>query len=333
MTLSIARASEFAMADVFLSYKREDRDKVRPLVEALQAQGWSVWWDTRIGVGDSWDEEIEKELAVAKCVVVVWSRLSVNSRWVRTEAHEGLERQCLVPVLIDGAKAPLAFKLIQASDLNHWKGDAADSALAEVTAGVRRIVDRHGRAAQPAEGVEPPGEAGEVQAEIFNKRGRDYFDKKDYDRAITELSKAIEVDRKFALAYNNRGNAFVAKRDTDHGIADYREAIEIDPEYATAYYNRGRAHYYKNQRDQAVADFTKAIEIDAEFAAAHYFRGLMHVTGRDYDAAIADLSRAIEIDPDYTLAYHQRSLAYRNRKKAGDVERARADDRLANIKH
>jgi hypothetical protein len=112
------------MADIFLSYKREDRDKVRPLVEALQAQGWSVWWDTRIGVGETWDKVIETELAAAKCVVVVWSRRSVDSRWVRSEAHEGLERGCLVPVIIEGAKPPLAFKLVQSTDLTHRRGEA-----------------------------------------------------------------------------------------------------------------------------------------------------------------------------------------------------------------
>ncbi len=46
------------MTDIFLSYKREDREKVRPLVEALQAQGWPVWWDTRIGVSETWDAVI-----------------------------------------------------------------------------------------------------------------------------------------------------------------------------------------------------------------------------------------------------------------------------------
>ena len=66
------------MADIFLSYKREDRDKVKLIVEALQAKGWTVWWDTRIGAGESWDQVIEAQLKAAKCVLVVWSKRSVE---------------------------------------------------------------------------------------------------------------------------------------------------------------------------------------------------------------------------------------------------------------
>ena len=127
------------MADIFLSYKREDRDKVRPLVEALAAQGWSVWWDTRIGAGETWDRVIEAELAAAKCVVVVWSKLSVESDWVRAEAHEGRERKCLVPIAIEGVTPPSIFKMMQATDLTRWRGNADDLSFSHLCDGIGRI--------------------------------------------------------------------------------------------------------------------------------------------------------------------------------------------------
>jgi len=97
------------MADVFVSYASEDRDRVRPLVDVIEGAGFSVWWDPRIDLGTSFDREIEHELELAECVVVVWSGRSIESDWVRAEAQEGLDRGILVPVLIDDVKPPLAF--------------------------------------------------------------------------------------------------------------------------------------------------------------------------------------------------------------------------------
>ena len=62
------------MADVFISYKAEDRRRVKPLREALQADGLSVWWDEQIGAGDAWRDTIEQQLDGARCVVVIWSK-------------------------------------------------------------------------------------------------------------------------------------------------------------------------------------------------------------------------------------------------------------------
>ena len=63
------------MADVFVSYKAEDRRRVQPLVQALQADGYSVWWDEHIGTGDEWRQTIERELDAARCVIVIGSSL------------------------------------------------------------------------------------------------------------------------------------------------------------------------------------------------------------------------------------------------------------------
>ena len=86
------------MSDIFISYASEDRDRAKALAEALKAQGWSVWWDPDIPAGGTFDDVIEEALGKAKCTIVLWSRHSVGSRWVRTEAAEGAERGILVPL-------------------------------------------------------------------------------------------------------------------------------------------------------------------------------------------------------------------------------------------
>ena len=116
------------MADVFLSYKREDRSRAEPIVEALRAGGLSVWWDQGLTPRQAWDATIEQEIAAAKNVVVLWSESSAASDWVRTEAHYAQERGKLVPVRIEPCSIPLAFTLKQSVNLSHWRGDVNDPA-------------------------------------------------------------------------------------------------------------------------------------------------------------------------------------------------------------
>ena len=111
------------MADVFVSYKREDGEIVRPIVEALRESGISVWWDDGITPRQSWDTEIEQAISEASTVVVLWSPRSVTSDWVRTEAHYGKDRGKLVPALIEPCTIPIAFTLNQTVNLHGWSGD------------------------------------------------------------------------------------------------------------------------------------------------------------------------------------------------------------------
>ena len=90
------------MSDIFLGYAGEDRERVRPLADALGRQGWDVWWDReRIPAGVWFKEFIERALNAAKSIVVVWTTASAKSHWVRDEATVGRERDVLVPVLFE----------------------------------------------------------------------------------------------------------------------------------------------------------------------------------------------------------------------------------------
>ena len=110
------------MTDVFISYASEDRERARKLATELEARGWSVWWDRNIIVGQAFDQVIEHELETAKCVVVLWSKDSILSEWVKNEAAVAAERGVLVPALIDNVKLPLEFRRKQTADLVGWDG-------------------------------------------------------------------------------------------------------------------------------------------------------------------------------------------------------------------
>lgn len=110
------------MAKLFLSYAREDADKARHLTRLLEADGHIVWWDDSIKGGESFSREIEQALADADVVLVLWSRTSVSSSWVRDEAAFGRDAAKLVPISLDETQPPLGFRQFQSINFAGWNG-------------------------------------------------------------------------------------------------------------------------------------------------------------------------------------------------------------------
>ncbi len=127
------------MSDVFLSYATGDREVARTLAAALQVEGWSVWWDRDIRVGQAYDQVIERELDSARCVVVLWSAASIASEWVKNEAASAAERGVLVPALIGNVRPPLEFRRRQTANLTGWDGDISAAGFQALCGGIAGI--------------------------------------------------------------------------------------------------------------------------------------------------------------------------------------------------
>lgn len=112
------------MADIFLSYAREDRARAAQVAQGLQANGFDVFWDTEIPPGVTWADHIESKLSQCKALIVLWTGESVKSQWVREEARMGRDKGVLIPVMLDTVPAPLGFGELQAADLSSWNGEA-----------------------------------------------------------------------------------------------------------------------------------------------------------------------------------------------------------------
>lgn len=115
------------MTDIFISYARVDRLSADLLADSLREAGWEVFWDRRIEAGTEWNEEIQRELHNARCVIVLWSSASRNSFWVGGEAAKSFERNTYVPVRIDESEPPRLFQQVQAQSIANWiKGKDAE---------------------------------------------------------------------------------------------------------------------------------------------------------------------------------------------------------------
>lgn len=120
------------------------------VANCLTREGFVVWWDAAIHSGESFDLVIERQLAEAKAVVVLWSPNSVNSRWVRAEAASADRSGKLAPVTIEPCIRPIIFELMHTVDLSHWHGDTADTAWEQFLLDLHRIARLNGQSAGDA---------------------------------------------------------------------------------------------------------------------------------------------------------------------------------------
>jgi len=130
------------MSDIFISYKREDQPAARRLADALEKEGWSVRWDPKLRAGDDFDGAIETALNESKCVIVVWSEISLKSDYVRAEATEALEQHKLVPVAIDNVNLPMRFKRLHTPKLMNWDGSSDSSEFRKLVEDISMTLDQ-----------------------------------------------------------------------------------------------------------------------------------------------------------------------------------------------
>ncbi|MBX7532085.1 TIR domain-containing protein [Qipengyuania sp. 1XM1-15A] len=124
------------MADIFISYAHGDRDTIEKLAGALEARGYSVWWDREIAAGSEFSMVIEQELQAADVVVVAWSERSLGSHWVRDEADFARGQGKLLPLSLDGSLPPLGFRQIHAVNFHGWDGGPSHRAIDELASSI-----------------------------------------------------------------------------------------------------------------------------------------------------------------------------------------------------
>lgn len=133
-----------APADIFISYKREERGRVEAIAHALRELKLNVWFDARLQSGNSFDDEINREVRAAKCVLVCWSPGSIASEWVRAEASIGRQRGVLAACFLDQCELYPPFNLVHAEDLSAGALDGANPSWAKIVEQIGHLVGRPG---------------------------------------------------------------------------------------------------------------------------------------------------------------------------------------------
>ena len=144
------------MTNIFISYAREDLVAAQDVARLLEDRGWDVWWDRDLIAGQRFDEVIEQQITSAEAVIVLWSKSSVASEWVRSEASAAAERDVLVPAQIDETPVPLRFRMLHSVDLSEWAGNADDENIGRLVAAVQSLAGPPPHRSAPLPPPSPP---------------------------------------------------------------------------------------------------------------------------------------------------------------------------------
>lgn len=142
-----------------------------------------------------------------------------------------------------------------------------------------------------------------------------------WDDAITEFTKAVDIDKTYAEAYLGRGEALRELEDYSTAIQSYKSALDIDPKLAKAYNGRGVCYREAKLYDLALNDFDNAIQLDRHDSEIAANLGDMYVNHiNDPTSGLRVLDKAIELDPNNAEAYRNRGLAHAQLRHWDDAE-------------
>ena len=171
--------------------------------------------------------------------------------------------------------------------------------------------------------------AREQLAVIYYNRGLAYARSNQYEEAINDFNKALELDPKYAGAYNNRGNVYHELKQYKKAIEDYNKALELNPNLTVTYSNRGITYCKLNKTEEAIEDYNAAIKLNSKYAKAYYDRGNAYYELNNYKKAIKDFKKALELNPKDAGAYANRGITRLQTNE--DLDKAIEDFKHARI--
>ena len=135
--------------------------------------------------------------------------------------------------------------------------------------------------------------------EYFFNKAQDKFELADYEEAIIDYNKALELSpTEICLVYSMRGNAKRNLGDFDGAISDQNKALNFDPLYADAYFNRSSAKFQKGDFDGAIQGYSQVIKINPKDSDSFFNRANVKKEIGDIKGACGDWGKASELGDD-----------------------------------
>ncbi|MEP3476413.1 MAG: toll/interleukin-1 receptor domain-containing protein [Hyphomicrobiales bacterium] len=132
------------MADIFISYARKERDRCIAIYDKLVALELDVWFDAKLENGDSLSDEINYQVRESKCVLVLWSPLSVESQWVQSEALIKFFEKKLIQAIIEKVDLRVPFNGTHYNDLTNFNGNDDHEEWIKVLEKIGEFTNRKG---------------------------------------------------------------------------------------------------------------------------------------------------------------------------------------------
>ena len=258
------------MADIFISYAKEDRAHKDRIARALEAEGWSVWSDAEIRAGTTFPRAIAEAIEAARCVVVLWSTTSVENDWVYEEAERGKQRRILLPIQIEPAQIPLGFGLIQTASLVGWDGAPAELDFRRLVRDISAIV---GNQPRPDEQRPAPEWTSAREHSMVGKTLRNFRIVSvigEGGMGVVYLAEHVRLPKRFAIKSLSR-------------------ALGGNPDF--------RRRFYAEAQKQALLDDPNIVQVkDFIEESGEFFLVMEYVDGQDLSRLIKGRGRLPEAD-------------------------------------
>ena len=304
------------MADVFISYARPNAGAAGKIADALHQSGYSVWFDADLPAHRSYSEVIEEQLEAASAVIVLWSKDSAASQWVRSEANRARESSRLIQLRLDDARLPMPFDQIQCVDLRRWKGDRAAHAWQVVESSVGDLAGKTPNAQPPTEHKDRPSGGSGISRRALVAGGAAVAAVGTVGGILWLRPRTPEIPPR---AEQLRQSAMTIMADgrpdeQDQAIAYLREATEIAPDFASAWGSLAMAYALRKYQiplaERAGAEercrsaARKSMELNPGEALAPCALALLVPTYRHW-AEVGQLGRALtKRHPGIPVAQH-----------------------------
>ena len=150
--------------------------------------------------------------------------------------------------------------------------------------------------------------------ESYTSLGATYYRQGEMEKAKEMFLKAIDIFYNSYRAHNNLGNVYNVEGNHELALKEYQEAIKIKPDFAEAYYNMGNAYKDSGDIQKAISAFQKALEFEPDFAKSYYNLGNCFLITEEIEKAQKQFETAIRFDPSFINARYNLANIYYDKK-------------------
>jgi tetratricopeptide (TPR) repeat protein len=301
--------------DVFLAHNSADKPFVREINTKLKQCGLKTWIDEeQIAPGRSFQQEIQQAIPIVKTAAIILGKDGIG-RWQNWEIQTFFSQlvnanKIVIPVLLPGLdEVPEDLPFLQQLRWINFKNVEDSDSIGLLIWGItgerpQQELKDNPLSTTSTEKIQPSS----FDADTYFNQGLAKYNLGDYQGAIADHNKAIQIKPDYAYAYKHRGDAKFVLRDHQGAIADYNQAAQLYSQQgnmemyrealdniADTYLSQGMAKDMLDDYQGAIADYNKAIQIKPDYADAYYNRGLTKANLGEKQGAIADLNQAVQL--------------------------------------
>ncbi len=316
--LKVNQEETAAPRKIFITYAHQDTEsqqKLKTHLAVMEREGKiKVWDDSEILSGAEWFKDVSNNLANSDILLYLVSPQSLASDNCNKELAVALHVEArIIPIILEDCDwlnhqlSNLQVLPDTGKPINKWQLES--NGWQNVIDRIRQVVDNMQLQMDLPSRTTEKEQPVEYAEDYFN-RGNTYHNKGNFDRAINEYTKAIELKLDYTEAYYNRGNAYHRKGNFDRAIDEYTKAIELKLDYANAYNNRGVAYYNKGDYEKAIVDFNRAIDLRPDDAKSYFGRGDAYADRGEFAKAVDDYNTALGLNSSFALVYYKRAVVW-----------------------